>query len=100
MPEQFRVVIPPRVYEELREVFLFIQQSSPQNAVQMIREIRDAIKSLETLPHRFAKPRTGKVPRASIRSMPVKPYLVRYRIDNANKTVYVIRVRHGHRRRP
>jgi plasmid stabilization system protein ParE len=100
MPDKYRVIIPRRVFEELDSIFIHIRQTSPQGADEMIRTLFAAIDSLDTFPHRFAVPRVGPSADKSIRSMPVKPYLVRYRIHEAAKTVYVIRVRHGHRRRP
>jgi plasmid stabilization system protein ParE len=100
MADRYRVIIPRRVLDELDAIFDHIRQSSPQGAANMIRCLLAAIDSLDAFPHRFAVPRVGPALDKSVRSMPVRPYLVRYRIHEAARTVYVIRVRHGHRRQP
>jgi len=100
MPDHFFVRITPRALADLEQVFDYIRQDSPQNAATMIEKLLDAISGLNILPHRFDVPRVGSVRGRQVRSMPARPYLVRYRIDEMRKAVYVLRVRHGARRRP
>jgi plasmid stabilization system protein ParE len=64
----------------------------------MIGRLLDAIDGLNILPHRYDVPRVGTVRGRQVRSMPVRPYLVRYRIDERRKAVHILRVRHGARR--
>lgn len=98
MQPTHRVLIAPRALADLEEVFEYIRQDSPQNAARFIGRLIDAIDGLNILPYRFNVPRNGLVRGRQVRSMPVPPYLVRYRIDDAKKLVYVLRVRHGARR--
>ena len=100
MPDTYRVRISPRALADLEQIFAYVRRHSPQNAASVIEKLIDAIGGLDILPHRFDVPRTGTVRGRQVRSMPVRPYLVRYRIDETTKAVYVIRVRHGARRRP
>ena len=100
MPDTYRVRLTPRVLADLQAIFDYISKDSPDNAAAMVQTILDAIDGLGILPHRFDVPRGGKVRGRRIRSMPVRPYLVRYRIEEKTKTVYIVRVRHGARRRP
>ena len=100
MPDTYLVRITPRALADLEAIFDYIRRDSPQNAAAMIARLLDAVDGLDILPHRFDVPRVGTVRGRQIRSMPVRPYLVRYRIDEARKVVYVLRVRHGARRRP
>lgn len=100
MPDTYRVRITPRALADLGQIFEHIQRDSPQNAAAMIAKLLDAIDGLNLLPHRFDVPRTGTVRGRQVRSMPVRPYLVRYRIDETRMAVFVLRVRHGARRRP
>jgi addiction module RelE/StbE family toxin len=100
MADRYRIRITPRALADLTEIFDHIARESSQNAAKMIRTLLDAIDSLEILPYRFDVPRTGYVRGRQIRSMPVRPYLVRYRVEASTKTVRVLRVRHGARRRP
>lgn len=100
MPEDYGIRITPRALADLEAIFEHINRSSPQNATKMIRTLLDAIDGLNILPHRYDVPRVGYVRGRQIRSMPVRPYLVRYRIDEKNGVVLILRVRHGARRRP
>ena len=100
MPLTYRIRITPRALADLTEIFDFIKGNSPQNAAKMIRALLSAIDGLDILPHRFDVPRGGSARGRDIRSMPVWPYLVRYRIDEARTTVLILRIRHGARRRP
>src|SRR5947209_1631598 len=98
MADLYRILITPRALTDLRGIFQYIQQHSPQNARAMIRRLLDAIDALNMLPHRYGVPRVGRVADRQIRSMPVRPFLVRYRIDDSSKAVFVLRIRHGARR--
>lgn len=89
MPEAYHIRITPRSLADLQSIFRSIEIDSPQNASSMIRRILDDIDRLEILPHRYNVPRTGKVQGREIRSMPVRPYLIRYRIDEPRKAVHI-----------
>jgi addiction module RelE/StbE family toxin len=95
MPDQYQVRITPRALADLEAAFVYIQIRSPDNATKMIEVLLDAIDGLAIFPHRYNVPRTGPVQGREIRSMPVPPYLVRYKIDDQRKAVHILRVRHG-----
>ena len=100
MPDTYLVRITPQAVADLTQIFDYIKQHSPQNAAATIGKVLDAIDGLNILPYRFDVPRVGTVRGRQVRSMPVRPYLVRYRIDETRKVVFVLRIRHGARRRP
>jgi toxin ParE1/3/4 len=100
MPDHYSIRITPRALANLRDIFDYIHQDSPQNAQTFIRVLLDAIDGLAILPHRYSIPRVGPARDRSIRSMPVRPYLVRYRIDDVAKAVFILRIRHGARSQP
>ena len=100
MPESYRILITPRALADLEGIFQYIRRDSPQNASKMIGVLMDAIDSLNVLPRRYDVPRVGSIQGRQIRSMPVRPYLVRYRIDERKSVVYILRVRHGAQRQP
>ena len=100
MPDTYHIRITPRASTDLEAIFDYIEHNSPQNAAKMIETLMKSIDALRIFPHRYNVPRTGYVRGRQIRSMPVPPFLVRYRIDERRKAVHILRVRHGARRRP
>lgn len=100
MPATYRVRITPRAVADLEGIHDYVSQDSPESAAGVVRTLVDAIDSLARLPHRFSVPRVGPAKDRNVRSMPVRPYLVRYRIDDVRLVVFILRIRHGARKRP
>ena len=96
--DEYRVVYSSDAADELQAIFRYIERDSPQNAPRMIGKIFDAIESLGVFPQRYRDARNLGPLADDIRSMPVWPYLVRYKIDEAKKSVEVVSIRHGARR--
>jgi plasmid stabilization system protein ParE len=83
---------------QLRDIFNFIEQDSPQNSSRMMARIVKAIDALSQFPHRYKVLENIKTYGEEVRSMPVPPYLVRYHVDDARVCVTILSVRHGSRR--
>lgn len=84
---------------DLEEIAEHIARDSPQNAAEMVRQILDSIEHLKTFPKRTivsGQPAGTKNP---IRSLPVKPYIIFFRVLEEQRIVRILRVRHGSRRR-
>jgi plasmid stabilization system protein ParE len=102
MPAHYRVIILPRASADIHGICSFIEQEqkSPQNAALVAQRLIAAIDSLEILPHRYRIHEHRKDSTKSVRSMPVPPFIIYYRIDDSNQTVRVLTVWHGARRQP
>lgn len=100
MPAHYRVIILPRASADLQGIYAYIEQDSPQNAASMTRTLIDAIDSLEQLPFRYKVHAPARDPSRVVRSMPVPPYLVYYRVDEVRRVVRVLTIRHGSQRQP
>ena len=100
MPDRYRIIISPRASADLHGVHKYIETESPQNAAGVLDALIRAINSLEQLPHRHRVYQGRREPSAAVRRMPVPPYLVYYRVDDKNRPVEVVTVRHGRRRQP
>ena|SRR3954471_24727645 len=98
MPPTYRIVITPFVAEQLQEIYDYIQQDSPQNAPRMIARLLDSIDRLEIFPHRYKVVRNTEEAGGDVHSMPVRPYLVRYEINDVEGVVTIMSVRHGARK--
>jgi plasmid stabilization system protein ParE len=66
----------------------------------MVERLFEAIEALEFLPYRYKVHQVNKQPERVIRSMPVPPYVVYYRILETAGVVRILTVRHGARRKP
>lgn len=100
MPDHYRIRIMPRASNDLVSICSFIEQHSLQNAASVASELVAAIDSLEILPHRYKIHEHREDPAKSIRSMPVPPFIVYYRIVDRLLVVEVLTVRHGERLPP
>jgi len=98
MPETYRVIYTSNAGADLEEIFRFISQSSPQNAVEMIDRLVKEIDGLDILPQRFAPTRSRRRFHRGIRTMPVRPFLVYYEINETTRTVAIVAVERGTRR--
>jgi toxin ParE1/3/4 len=98
MPDRYRVNLTARVAAQLQDVFEYIEEDSPENARRMIQRLMDAIDSLDILPHRYKVLEESDSLGEEIRSMVVKPFLVRYHINESAGVVTIVSIRHGARR--
>ena len=100
MPQQYRVLIMPEAAADLARIFDYIEQESPQNAPAVIEGIINAIDSLAQFPHRYKIHRSTRDVDRVVRSMPVPPHIVYYRVIEQHAVVRVLTVRHGAQRQP
>jgi plasmid stabilization system protein ParE len=100
MPDQYDVEITTEARRDLRRIYNVIAKRSPRIASRMLGRLLGACASLDLAPQRHAIPRTGSTRGRNIRAMPLWPYIIRYRIDESHRMVFVMHVRHGARRKP
>jgi plasmid stabilization system protein ParE len=98
MPDTYRVNLTLRAAGHLEDIHKYIEQDSADNAPRMIQRIMDAIDSLEIFPHRYKVLEQSTELGEEVRSMVVKPYLIRYHIDESNRSVTILSIRHGARK--
>jgi plasmid stabilization system protein ParE len=100
MPDRYEVEITTDARRDLRSIYNVIAKRSPRIASKMIGRLLDACATLDLAPHRHAVPRNRYSRGRNVRAMPLWPYIIRYRIDESHRTVFVMHVRHGARRKP
>lgn len=98
MAPLYRVMLTRRAGGHLQDIFDYIEKDSPQNAARMIEKLLDAIDSLEVFPQRYKVVKNANEVGEEIRSMSVRPYLVRYHINESGLVVTILSVRHGARK--
>ncbi len=87
MADSYCIHLSHQAADQLRDIFDYIAQDAPQNAAGMIGRPLDTIDALNILPHRYRVVQNAGVAGEEIRSMPVRPYLVWYHVDDSSRTV-------------
>jgi toxin ParE1/3/4 len=101
MAEQdYRVRLTPQALADLEEIHTYISRDSPQNAESVIARILDSIDLLEIFPHRTVVERQTPRLKYPVRSLPVKPYVIYFRVIEEERIVVIRHIRHGARQQP
>jgi plasmid stabilization system protein ParE len=99
-PPRYRLILAPEATRNLQSIYDFIRKDSPQGAVNVVSRILRAISKLDRFPHRNLVEHHNKKIKHPVRSLPVRPYIVYFRVIESQRAVRVLTVRHGTRRRP
>ncbi len=96
----YSVVITKTAGSDLEKIHKHIALDSPQNASEMITRILDALAPLKQFPHRTVAEHQARGLRHPVRSLPVAPYVVYFRVLDSERVIRVLHVRHGARQKP
>lgn len=100
MLPKYRVRLTSQALFDLEEIHASISRDSPQNAALMLERILDSIDLLEVFPHRTVVERQTSSLRFPVRSLPVKPYVIYFRVIEDERIVVIRHIRHGARQQP
>jgi plasmid stabilization system protein ParE len=100
MTRTYRVIVSPEAFRDLDEILDFIGEVSPQAAADSIDRLWAATQSLNRFPNRYPVYQHRRRPELVVRSMPVRPFVIYYRVVEKTRTVSVLIVRHSARRQP
>ena len=100
MSEPYRIIMSSESAADLKSLHAYISLDSPDSAAKMVERILTAIESLKLFPHRTVAQHTSRGLRQAVRSVPVPPYIVYFRVLDDERVVRILTVRHGARRRP
>jgi toxin ParE1/3/4 len=100
MSESFRVTVSDDTTDDLHEILSYIQARSPQGAMTLAMRFHEAIEGLATMPFRYREVGKSRETGASVRSLPVEPYIIYFKVEEDDREVVVLRVLHAKRRQP
>lgn len=100
MSERYEVTVTSRAYDELESICQFIAERSPGASASVAKRLIQAIDALSLLPHRHRVHIHRRDARKTVHAMPVRPFIVYYRVREEESVVEVLCVRHGRRRQP
>lgn len=93
----FKVQIVAAAQRDISEVVDFIHQDSPASAKKWLQGLSAAIQSLAEMPLRFTLIPEAHELKRPLRSFPYYSHRVVYEVEEASKTVSIIRVYHSAR---
>ena len=96
---KYHIKLYPRAYRDMEEIYRYIaiEKQVPENAKAQTDRIWRAIKKLETFPGSHQDRLEGKYAGKGYKQLLVDNYMAIYKIDQTEKTVYVITVQYQRR---
>lgn len=94
--DKYKVKINPRAIRELDNIYEYIaaEKLAPENAKGQVNRIKSAILDLGTFPQSHQERHEGRYAGKGYRQLIVDNYIVIFRIDEINKTVYVVTIQY------
>jgi plasmid stabilization system protein ParE len=99
MTESYRIIFSPEASADLTVLHAFIAKESPANSAKMVERILASVELLKRFPHRTVLEHQSRKIKYPVRSLPVKPYVVYFRVLDNDRIVRILTIRHGARRR-
>ena len=93
---KYHIKLYPRAYRDMEEIYRYIaiEKQVPENAKAQTDRIWRAIKKLETFPGSHQDRLEGKCAGKGYKQLLVDNYMAIYKINETEKTVYVITVQY------
>lgn len=94
--DEYKLKINPKAIRELDSIYQYIsnEKSAPENAKGQVDRIKKAILSLSTFPQSHQERNEGRYAGKGYRQLLIDNYIAIFRIDEANKAVYVVTVQY------
>lgn len=94
--DKYKVKINPRAIRELDHIYEYIAnvKLAPENAKEQVDRIKKAILGLETFPQSHQERNEGRYAAKDYHQLLIDNYIAIFRIDEPNKTVYVVTIQY------
>ena len=96
---KYKVIYSPAALDDLREIRRYIAEELMAEiaAGNLTKRIREEVRSLSSMPERYARVSWEPWHSMGVRHFPVKNYVVFYTVDEDSQIVTVIRIFYGGR---
>ena len=94
--DKYKVKLSARAIRELDSIYEYIANDklAPENAKGQIGRIKKAILSLDTFPQSHQERTEGRYAGKGYRQLLIDHYIAIFRIDDADKTVYIVTIQY------
>ena len=98
--DKYKVKINPRAIRELDHIYQYIanEKLAPENAAGQVDRIKKAILSLNTFPQSHQERNEGRYAGKGYRQLLIDNYIDIFRIDEPQKSVYVVTIQYQGRK--
>lgn len=93
---KYKVKINPKAIRELDSIYEYIanEKLNPENAKGQVERIKKAILNLDTFPQSHQERNEGRYAGKGYCQLLIDNYIAIFRIDEINKTVYVVTIQY------
>ena len=94
--DKYKIKFNLRAIHELDSIYKYIanEKLAPENAKKQVDRIKKTILNLDTFPQSHQERSEGRYAGKGYRQLPIDNYIVIFRIDEADKTVYVVTIQY------
>lgn len=94
--DKYKVKVNPRAIRELDHIYEYIanEKLDLENAKKQVERIKKAVLSLSIFPQSHQERNEGRYAGKGYRQLLIDNYIVIFRIDELNKTVYVVTIQY------
>jgi toxin ParE1/3/4 len=94
--DKYKVKVNPRAIRELDHIYEYIanEKMAPENAKEQVDRIKKAILGLENFPPSHQERTEGRYAAKGYHQLLIDNYIAIFRIDEPNKTVYVVTIQY------
>jgi plasmid stabilization system protein ParE len=96
--KRYEVIVTPEAEAGIVNAFEYINERSPENASRWLRGLYGKIDTLEQMPARCALARENEYFEDVLRQLLFKSHRIVFRVEEADRIVRVLYVRHGKQR--
>ena len=92
----YEVKLYPRAYRDIEEIYTYISEEklSPEIAEKLTCRIWNRLRSLQVFPYAHQERLVGRYAGKGYRQLMIDNYIAIYRIDEKQKTVFVITIQY------
>ena len=97
MSESYKIIYSPQALDDLKGIYSYIAFSlkAASTAKKLVNRIRKEIRTLYTMPERYAAFKLETWQHAGTRKLAIGNFVVIYTVDNFSRTVSIIRILYG-----
>ncbi len=94
--DKYKIKINPKAIRELNSIYEYIanEKMDFENAKGQVDRIKKAILSLDTFPQSHQERNEGRYAQKGYRQLLIDNYIAIFRIDEADKVVYVVTIQY------